>query len=88
MLDGFDQKRPLPPSSKLALDREMHTAHEQLLVLRHQLQTQPHTGESQAQYENAELRARIQILTEEVERLKEMGAEAPPAYSTFGVSLE
>ncbi|KAJ7919924.1 hypothetical protein B0H13DRAFT_1987808 [Mycena leptocephala] len=88
MLDGFDQKRPLPPSSKPALDREMHTAHEQLLVLRHQLQTQPHTGESQAQYENAELRARIQILTEEVERLKEMGAEAPPAYSTFGVSLE
>lgn len=62
----------------------MRTAHERLLALQQELLAQPQPGSdipAGSQNENAELRARIQLLTEEVERLRSMGAEAPPAYS-------
>ncbi|KAJ7702156.1 hypothetical protein B0H14DRAFT_3031109 [Mycena olivaceomarginata] len=72
---GVYEKQPL---------RTMRTAHERLLALQHELLAQPQPGSdipAGSQNENAELRARIQLLTEEVERLRSMGAEAPPAYS-------
>ncbi|KAJ6564739.1 hypothetical protein B0H19DRAFT_1259153 [Mycena capillaripes] len=87
---GRNEQQPFQPSSKSALDLEMHRAHRRLQALRHELQAQPQTGAGAAgtnpssvgsQNENAELRTRIQTLTEEVERLRSMGAEPPPAYS-------
>ncbi|KAJ6543024.1 hypothetical protein B0H19DRAFT_1268200 [Mycena capillaripes] len=78
----YYEKQPLKPQpSKVALDLEMRTAHQRLEALRHELQTQPGGGPADSRVENAELRAQIQMLTEEVERLRCMGAEAPPAYS-------
>ncbi|KAJ7757165.1 hypothetical protein B0H14DRAFT_2976828 [Mycena olivaceomarginata] len=72
---GVYEKQPLRTvSSKRALDLEMRTAHERLLALQHELLAQPQPGSdipAGSQNENAELRARIQLLTE----------EAPPAYS-------
>ncbi|KAJ7667248.1 hypothetical protein B0H17DRAFT_1210328 [Mycena rosella] len=75
------EKQPLYPppsasSSKAALDLEM----------RSELQAQPGVLSSEADNpavssENEELRRRIGLLTEEVERLRSMGAETPPAYS-------
>ncbi|KAF7359787.1 hypothetical protein MVEN_00703800 [Mycena venus] len=87
---GLHEKQPLQPPSKSALDLEMHRAHQRLQALRYELQAQPQTGTGAegtnpgslgSQNENAELRAQIQMLTAEVERLRSMGAEPPPAYS-------
>ncbi|KAJ7643110.1 hypothetical protein DFH06DRAFT_1137068 [Mycena polygramma] len=92
-LSAHDEKQSpsaLPPPSKRALDHELRTAHAQLQALRHELarpgfdsegDSRMGTDGTDSRVENAELRARIGMLTEEVERLRSMGAEAPPAYS-------
>ncbi|KAJ6528257.1 hypothetical protein DFH09DRAFT_1327836 [Mycena vulgaris] len=86
------EKSPLPLAplrspalSKSALDLEMRLAHQQLRELQYahpELAASP-TGATAASdsSENDELRRRIAMLTDEVERLRGMGAEAPPAYS-------
>ncbi|KAJ6498371.1 hypothetical protein C8R47DRAFT_304789 [Mycena vitilis] len=92
-LSAHDEKHSFstqPPPSKRALDHELRTAHAQLQALRHELgrpgsdsegDSRMGTDGTDSRVENAELRARIGMLTEEVERLRSMGAEAPPAYS-------
>lgn len=64
----------------------MRMGHERLEELQYELHGNPERdssqiGAPQVSSENVELRRRIAQLTVEVERLRSMGAEAPPAYT-------
>ncbi|KAJ7205440.1 hypothetical protein GGX14DRAFT_644607 [Mycena pura] len=68
--------------SKAALNLEIRLAHEQLRDVEGKLRAQPSSRGAQDSGDDVgRLRERVVELTAEVERLRLLGAEAPPAYS-------
>jgi len=81
LIDNGSGAAPRLPS-KAALNLEIRLAHEQLRDVEGRLRSRPGSRRAQDSGDDVgRLRERVVELTAEVERLRLLGAEAPPAYS-------